>query len=114
MAGVRIVTGDTKVVEKGKCDKLFITTSGIGFLKPGQEHISTASRVKHSDKLIINGPLGNHAIAVLGARNDLSFSTPVISDCASLNHLISTVLENCSVSSFHARPYKRRACNCPE
>ena len=94
MAKVKIVTGDTKVVEKGKCDKLFITTSGIGFLKPGLEFISTGSRVKHSDKLIINGPIGNHAIAVLGARNNLSFSTPVISDCASLNHLIRNVLEN--------------------
>jgi hydrogenase expression/formation protein HypE len=99
-AGVRIITGDTKVVGKGKCDKLFITTSGIGFLKHGHEHISAASRVKHSDKLIINGPLGSHAIAVLGARNDLSFSTPVVSDCASLNHLVSAVLANSSSVHF--------------
>jgi hydrogenase expression/formation protein HypE len=100
MAGVKIVTGDTKVVEKGKCDKLFITTSGIGFLKSGLEYISSGSRVKHSDKLIINGPVGNHAIAVLGARNNLSFSTPVRSDCASLNHLIGNVLENCGSVHF--------------
>jgi hydrogenase expression/formation protein HypE len=99
-AGVKIVTGDTKVVDKGKCDKLFITSSGTGMLKPGMEHISTGTRIKPGDKLIINGPLGNHAIAVLGARNKLSFSTPVISDCASLNHLISNVLQSCNGINF--------------
>lgn len=93
-AAVKIVTGDTKVVETGKCDKLFINTSGIGFLKPELEHISTGSNIRPGDKLIINGPLGNHAIAVMGARNKLSFTTPVISDCASLNHLIKGVLDS--------------------
>ena len=99
-AGVKIVTGDTKVVDRGKCDKLFITTSGTGILKPDMEHISTGKRIKPGDKLIINGPLGNHAIAVLGARNKLSFSTPVTSDCASLNHLIHSVLQNCKKIHF--------------
>jgi hydrogenase expression/formation protein HypE len=99
-AGVKIVTGDTKVVDKGKCDKLFITTSGIGILKQGLEHISTAGKVKPGDKLIVNGSLGNHALAVLGARNNIGFSTPVNSDCASLNHLIHRVLESCSEVRF--------------
>ena len=99
-AGVKIVTGDTKVVEKGKCDKLFITTSGIGILNPDMKHISTGKQIKPGDKLIINGPLGNHAIAVLGARNNLNFSTPVISDCASLNHLIKSILQNCKEIRF--------------
>ena len=99
-AGVKIVTGDTKVVEKGKCDKLFITTSGIGLLKPEFEHISKGLKIKPGDKLIINGPLGNHAIAVLGARKNLSFSTPVISDCASLNRLIQNVLQDCQEIRF--------------
>lgn len=99
-AGVRIVTGDTKVVEKGKCDRLFITTSGVGILKPEMEHIGTGKRVKPGNKLIINGPVGNHAIAVLGARNQLSFSTQVVSDCSSLNHLISNVLLNCKEINF--------------
>ena len=99
-AGVKIVTGDTKVVDKGKCDKLFITTSGTGILKPEMEHISTGKRIKPGDKLIINGPLGNHAIAVLGARNKLSFSTSVTSDCASLNHLIHSMLQNCKEIHF--------------
>jgi hydrogenase expression/formation protein HypE len=99
-AGVKIVTGDTKVVEKGKCDKLFITTSGIGILDPGLEHISTGKMIKPGDKLLINGPLGNHALAVLGARKDLAFKTPVISDCASLNHLVKNVLKNCKEIRF--------------
>jgi hydrogenase expression/formation protein HypE len=99
-AGVKIVTGDTKVVDRGKCDKLFITTSGTGLLKPGMEHISTGGHVIPGDKLIINGPLGNHAIAVLGARNNLGYSTPVISDCASLNHLTERLLKNCKEIRF--------------
>ena len=100
IAGVRIVTGDTKVVDKGKCDKLFITTSGTGTLRPETEYISTGKKIKPGDKLIINGPLGNHAIAILGARNKLSFQTTVTSDCASLNHLIHKVLQNCKEILF--------------
>ena len=99
-AGVKIVAGDTKVVGKGKCDKLFITTSGTGILNNEREHISTGSRIKTGDKLIINGSLGNHSIAVLGARNNLSFSTPVESDCASLNRLIARVLDKCTEVHF--------------
>jgi hydrogenase expression/formation protein HypE len=99
-AGVKIVTGDTKVVEKGKCDKLFITTSGIGILNPEFEHISTGKKIKPGDKLVINGPVGNHAIAVLGARNKYSFSTQVTSDCASLNSMIANVLNSCKEIHF--------------
>jgi len=99
-AGVKIITGDTKVVEKGKCDKLFITTTGTGFLDPGLAHISTGEQLKPGDKLLINGPVGSHSIAVLGARNNLSFSTPVVSDCASLNHLIRRVTESGSRIRF--------------
>ncbi len=99
-AGVKIVTGDTKVVDKGKCDKLFITTSGTGILRPDLDYISTGKRIKPGDKLIINGPLGNHAIAVLGARNKLTFRTTVTSDCASLNHLIHKVMKNCTEILF--------------
>lgn len=99
-AGVQIVTGDTKVVEKGKCDKIFITTSGIGIVRNGLEHISTGNRIKAGDKLIINGSLGNHAIAVLGARNKLAFKSPVVSDCSSLNHMIHKVLDECKEIHF--------------
>jgi hydrogenase expression/formation protein HypE len=99
-AGVKIVTGDTKVVGKGKCDKIFITTAGTGLLKPELEHISTGKKIIPGDRLIVNGPLGNHAIAVLGARNNLSFSSSVMSDCASLNHLIQNVLNECDQVHF--------------
>ena len=99
-AGVLIVTGDTKVVERGKCDGIFITTSGTGMVLPEREHISSGIRIQSGDKLIVNGSLGNHAIAVLGARNNLSFTTPVVSDCASLNHLIESVCNICSEIRF--------------
>jgi hydrogenase expression/formation protein HypE len=99
-SGIRIVTGDTKVVEKGKCDKLFITTSGIGILKSGMTDISTGRQIEPGDKLIINGPVGNHAIAVLCARNNLNFKTSVLSDCSSLNHMIKRVLQNCREIRF--------------
>ncbi len=93
-AGVRIVTGDTKVVGRGKCDRLFITTSGTGSLKSSFAHLSSAVRVRSGDDVIVSGPLGNHAIAVLGARNNLGFSSPVESDCACLNHMIKDVLDS--------------------
>jgi hydrogenase expression/formation protein HypE len=99
-AGVKIVTGDTKVVGKGKCDKIFITTAGTGLLRPEFDHISTGKKIMTGDRLIVNGPLGNHAIAVLGARNNLSFSSSVVSDCASLNHLIQSILNNCDNVHF--------------
>jgi hydrogenase expression/formation protein HypE len=94
-AGVRIVTGDTKVVGKGKCDKLFITTSGMGVVNQDNEHLSTGRRIAEGDILIVNGPLGNHAMAILAARNKMNFTLPVVSDCASLNHLINKLLDNC-------------------
>jgi hydrogenase expression/formation protein HypE len=99
-AGVRIITGDTKVVEKGKCDKIFITTSGTGVLPESNVSISTGRELKSGDRLIINGPLGNHAIAVLGARNKIDFTTPVVSDCASMNRLIRMVMDECSEIHF--------------
>ncbi|MRR21234.1 hydrogenase expression/formation protein HypE, partial [bacterium] len=87
-AGVRIVTGDTKVVEKGKCDGIFINTAGVGILSDDLVHVSRASSVKEGDVLIINGPPGDHAVTILGARRGLSFDLPLLSDCASLNHLV--------------------------
>ncbi len=77
-AGVRIVAGDTKVVDKGKGDGLFINTSGIGILPGGQ--ISWPDRIVEGDKVIISGPMGNHGIAVMAERNRLAFDPPVISD----------------------------------
>lgn len=99
-AGVRIVTGDTKVVGRGKCDKIFITTAGTGILKAGREHISSGQKVKPGDRLLINGSVGNHAVAVLGARNNLNFRSDIVSDCASLSGLISKVLDECCEVHF--------------
>ncbi|MCX7987658.1 MAG: hydrogenase expression/formation protein HypE [Bacteroidales bacterium] len=99
-AGVTIVTGDTKVVPKGKGDKIYITTSGIGILDPKFTDISYGVRVKPGDKLIINGNMGDHAIAILAARESLRFETSVISDCAALNHMIQKILEICPQVSF--------------
>ena len=92
-AGVRVITGDTKVVEKGKADKLFINTSGIGYMEKRYLHLYRGSRVGPGDIIIINGYTGDHSIAVLSARESLNFSTPAISDCASLGGLIGDVLE---------------------
>ncbi len=91
-AGVKIVAGDTKVVERGKCDKLFITTAGCGFLDRSLEHISTGEKIREGDRIIINGAVGDHALAVLGARKNFDFKTPVISDCSSLNHLVRRII----------------------
>jgi hydrogenase expression/formation protein HypE len=91
-AGVHIVTGDTKVVNKGQCDKLFINTSGIGILDKKFKSISTGENICPGDKIIINGSIGDHGMAIMAARNFANFKTEIISDCASLNELIQTIL----------------------
>jgi hydrogenase expression/formation protein HypE len=91
-SGVRIITGDTKVVEKGQCDGLFITTTGVGILDKRHEHISSGALVRPGDKVIISGSSGNHAVTILAARRNLTFDTPLTSDCASLNMMIKKVL----------------------
>ena len=90
-AGVKIVTGDTKVVERGKADKLFINTSGIGII-PAGIHLS-GRNIKPGDKVLVSGTLGDHGIAIVSCREELSFSTTITSDAAPLNHLIASVLE---------------------
>lgn len=92
-AGVKIVTGDTKVVNKGKCDKIFINTAGIGVLEENNRHISFGRNIKPGDKIFINGSIGDHGIAILAARESLSFRSDVNSDCASLNGLINKILD---------------------
>jgi hydrogenase expression/formation protein HypE len=90
-AGVSIVTGDTKVVNRGKCDKVFITTTGIGSLEDQYLNISEGKEIKPGDKIIINGSIGDHGMAIMSARNELKLSAPILSDCASLNSLIKVV-----------------------
>lgn len=87
-AGVQIVTGDTKVVDKGKCDKLFINTAGIGLMQADASDYASARRMEAGDKLIINGFVGDHGIAVMAARNQLQIQTDLASDCACLHSLI--------------------------
>lgn len=93
-ANVRIVTGDTKVVNKGNADKLFINTSGIGFVKNDID--ISGSNARPGDKVIISGSIGDHGLAVLSKREGLEFSSPIMSDCAPLNWLVADML---SVSS---------------
>jgi len=97
-SGVLVVTGDTKVVNRGKCDKLFINTSGIGILDRKHEHISTGDNILPGDKIIINGTIGDHGMAVMAARDFAGFKTDIKTDCASLNRLIRDVLDtSCNV-----------------
>ena len=93
VANVKIVAGDTKVVHKGKCDKIFINTTGIGVFEKDYSFISTGEKVEVNDKIIINGFLGDHSIAVLGARNEMDFKVDVLSDCACLNELIQNLIK---------------------
>ncbi len=92
-AGVRIVTGDTKVVNKGQCDKIFINTAGLGFLPEKFRDITSGKRVCAGDRIIINGTIADHGMAVMAVRNFASFTTDIISDCAPLNSLIKSVLD---------------------
>ena len=89
-AGVRIIAGDTKVVEKGKCDGIYITTTGIGFL-PENVHLST-SKIKIGDRIIVNGTLGDHTVAIINARQNLQLDPVPRSDCAPLNELVQLML----------------------
>ena len=92
-AGVQIVTGDTKVVNRTKCDKIFINTTGIGRLAEKHKDISSGRGIQAGDKIIINGSIGDHGMAVLGARDELNIKSDLVSDCACLNHLIQGALD---------------------
>lgn len=90
---VTIVTGDTKVVEKGACDQIFINTAGIGIIEDAYQNISYGTEIQVGDKILVNGYIADHGMAVLGKRNELDFKTEIVSDCASLNGLIARVLD---------------------
>ena len=96
-AGVKIVTGDTKVVHRGSADKLFINTAGIGIIPEGAD--ISGSNATPGDKVLLSGPIGDHGIAVLSRREGLSFSTQLESDCAPLNGLVDEMLN--ASSSIH-------------
>lgn len=90
-AGVQIVTGDTKVVDKGKADGLFINTSGVGVIPEGVQ--LGGAHCQPGDAVLVSGTLGDHGIAIMTYREGLNFSAAVESDAAPLNHLIRRVLD---------------------
>lgn len=94
-AGVSIVAGDTKVVERGKCDGVFITTAGVGEVFAKQPMLQ--SRIEPGDAILINGPIADHGMAIMCAREGLSIKTTIESDCAPLcrlaEHLVAAVPE---------------------
>lgn len=91
-AGVQIIAGDTKVVEKGKADGLYISTAGVGVVEEG---VAIGGALACAgDLVILSGPIGDHGIAVLVARNELGFETDILSDVAPLNRLVKVMLES--------------------
>ena len=89
-AGVQVVTGDTKVVEKGKGDGVFVNTTGVGLVPNGVE--LSADHARPGDKVLLNGPIGEHGIAILAQREGLEFETTIESDSAALYSLVSEML----------------------
>jgi hydrogenase expression/formation protein HypE len=90
-AGVAIVTGDTKVVERGKADGLFITTTGIGLVPAGI--VISGDRARPGDRVIVSGSIGDHGVAVMSKRANLGFETEILSDSAALNGLVAVMVD---------------------
>lgn len=97
-SGVKIVAGDTKVVDKGKADGIFINTSGVGIIEKGVD--ISPIRVMTGDKVILSGHIGNHGISIIAERNGISFNPPILSDTAPLNGLVSEMLK--TTKEIHA------------
>jgi len=96
-AGVQIITGDTKVVEKGKADGVFINTAGVGILSENL-HIS-GDNAQVGDKIIVSGTIGDHGVAIMSKRENLMFESEIISDSASLNGMVAKMVE--AVPNIH-------------
>jgi hydrogenase expression/formation protein HypE len=90
-AGVKIVTGDTKVVDRGKGDGIYINTSGIGIIEHDLSIVP--AKIKSGDAILINGDIGRHGIAIMATRENLSFETTIESDCAPLNDIVSRLIK---------------------
>ena len=93
-AGVQLVTGDTKVVNRGKGDQIFITTTGIGVIE--QDVTISADRARPGDKIILSGYIGDHGMTIMSQREGLEFESAIESDCASLNGLVAAMLATAS------------------
>jgi hydrogenase expression/formation protein HypE len=90
-AGVQVVCGDTKVVPRGKADRIYITTAGIGAVPEGVAVSGAAARP--GDAVLVSGPVGDHGLAVLSQREGLEFDSPIVSDCAPLADMVREVIE---------------------
>ncbi|QWT46855.1 hydrogenase expression/formation protein HypE [Azospira inquinata] len=91
-AGVPVVTGDTKVVEQGKGDGVFISTTGLGWLRP--DLTLSGSRAAPGDAVLVSGPIGDHGMAIMSQRESLSFQAPILSDSAPLHGLAAALLDS--------------------
>jgi hydrogenase expression/formation protein HypE len=89
-AGIRIVAGDTKVVDRGKADGLFINTAGVGVVEDGVD--LSPLNIRAGDKVVLSGSIGNHGVAVMAERNGISFEPPLLSDVGPLNVLTGRML----------------------
>jgi hydrogenase expression/formation protein HypE len=89
-AGVQIVTGDTKVVERGKADGVFITTTGVGVLLDGVN--LSGAHARPGDAVLISGTIGDHGMAIMSQRENLQFAAPIVSDSAALNGLTAALI----------------------
>lgn len=97
-AGVQIVAGDTKVVERGHADKLFITTTGFGYVP---EKVSMGyHRIQPGDLVVVNGELGDHGIAIIAKRHELDLDMQIMSDCAPLNSITCEISSSCQGIKF--------------
>ncbi len=90
-AGVSVVAGDTKVVERGSCDGMYINTAGVGIVPSGTD--LSAAHVRDGDAVVVSGPCGTHGMAIMAERNKLTFHPPLQSDTAALNGLIECMME---------------------
>lgn len=98
-AGIQIVTGDTKVVQKNQADGIYINTTGVGLLYPGSN--ITGSRAQPGDAVILSGSIGEHGLAVLEARGELGFSSGIQSDVAPLNRLVRALIDAVPKDAVH-------------
>jgi hydrogenase expression/formation protein HypE len=102
--GVMIVTGDTKVVPRGKCDKIFINTAGIGYRYENKADSEDKKAIRPGDQILINGTIGDHGMAVMSMRESFSFRSDIRSDCASLHRMIRRITSQCHGVRFMRDP----------
>jgi hydrogenase expression/formation protein HypE len=98
-ACVKIVAGDTKVVDRGSADRLFINTAGVGVVAPGLE--ISGNRARPGDAVLLSGTIGDHGMTIMTQREGLQFDSPLQSDCAALNGLVSALLDAVPAGTVH-------------